>query len=71
VPEAKLIYEIDDAESVDQNLATFCETLNAVDADLAAVLQDELSNISREKNVSRKTLYDALYAATNSADETV
>lgn len=57
-------FEIDDTQTVDQNISAFTSALKTVDDALASVLSASLSKISLEIHLDQDALLDALYAAT-------
>jgi hypothetical protein len=57
-------FEIDDAQTVDQNISAFTSALETIDGALASVLSASLSKISLEIPFDQDALLDALYAAT-------
>lgn len=65
----KLTFAIDDALTVDENIASFALTLKAADAELAHVLTASLANYSNDVPVDQDTLLDALFAATAPKEE--
>ena len=56
--------EIDDTQTVDQNISAFTSALKTIDDSLASVLSTSLSEISLEIPFDQDELLDALYAAT-------
>jgi len=65
----KLTFAIDDALTVDENIAAFAENLKAADAQLANILTASLADFSDEVSVDQDALLDALYAATAPAPQ--
>jgi hypothetical protein len=61
---SKLTFVIDDALTVDENIAAFANAAKAVDPQLANVLASALADFSNEVSVDQDGLLDALYAAT-------
>jgi hypothetical protein len=57
-------FEIDDTQTVDQNISAFTSALKTIDDSLASVLSTSLSKISLEIPFDQDELLDALYAAT-------
>ena len=57
-------FEIDDTQTVDQNISAFTGALKTIDDSLAGVLSASLSKISLEIPFDQDELLDALYAAT-------
>lgn len=57
-------FEIDDTQTVDQNISAFTSELKTVDDAIARVLSASLSKISLEIPFDQGELLDALYAAT-------
>jgi len=63
-PKPKVAFSIDDALTVDENIAAFALKLKIADADLAARMTPSLTDFSNEVSVNQDTLLDTLYAAT-------
>jgi hypothetical protein len=68
-PKQKLTFAIDDALTVDENIAAFALKLQTADAQLTSTLTSSLTNFSNEVSVNQDALLDALYAATAPAPE--
>jgi len=71
MPKPKLAYAIDDALSTDDNLAALSAAAASIDANLAAVLEPQLTAWASGEVVDTNALWNALYAATaaDSAEE--
>lgn len=65
-PRRKSTFAIDDALTVDQNIAALALKLRTADAQLMSILTPSLTNFSNEVSVDQDALLDALYAATAS-----
>ncbi|MCK1568204.1 hypothetical protein IVB16_33140 [Bradyrhizobium sp. 183] len=57
-------FDIDDNQTIDQNISAFTSALKTIDDALASVLSTSLSKISLEIPSDQDELLDALYAAT-------
>ena len=68
-PRQKLTFAIDDALTVDENIAAFAEKLKTADAQLTSILTSSLIDFSNDVSVSQDALLDALYVATTPAPE--
>jgi hypothetical protein len=68
-PRQKLTFAIDDALTVDENIAAFALKLKMADARLTSILTSSLTDFSNEVSVNQDSLLDALYAATAPAPE--
>lgn len=67
----KLLYGIDDALGIDDNLTTLNAAIALTNADLAAVLEPQLTKWASGEAVDTAALWNSLYAATaaNIAEE--
>ncbi|WP_456744809.1 hypothetical protein [Bradyrhizobium sp. USDA 4354] len=59
-----IAFEIDDKNTVDQNISALAAALKRIDDPLADVLSEALEKLSLEIAVDQEALLDALYAAT-------
>lgn len=64
MPKPKLTYAIDDTLGTDDNLAALSAAAASIDADLAAVLEPQLTAWTSGGAVDTNALWNALYAAT-------
>ncbi len=64
MPKPKLVYEIDDALSVEDNLLTLGTAVDALDPALSAVLKSKLSEWAGNEAVDTDSILDALFEAT-------
>ena len=60
----KLVYEIDDALSVEDNLLALGTAVDALDPALSAVLKSKLSSWAGNEAVDTDAILDALFEAT-------
>lgn len=63
MPGGQIAVEIDDAQTVDQNIALFVEHLKTLDGPMADVLAAVLPNLSHDMEINQGEVLDALYAA--------
>ena len=63
MPGGQIALEIDDAQTVDQNIALFVEHLKTLDGPMADVLAAVLPNLSHDMEINQGEVLDALYAA--------
>jgi len=68
-PEQRLTFAIDDALTVDENIAAFALKLKMTGAQLTSILISSLVGFSNGASVNQDALLDALYAATAPAPE--
>jgi hypothetical protein len=68
-PKQKLTFAIDDALTVEENIAAFALKLKMADAQLTSILTSSLTDFSNEVSVNQDALLEALYAATAPAPE--
>lgn len=68
-PKQQLTFTIDDALTVDENIAAFALKLKMAEAQLTSILSPSLTDFSNEVSVNQDALLDALYAATAPAPE--
>lgn len=64
MPKPKLVYEIDDALSVEENLLALRTAVDALDPTLSAVLKSKLSAWAGNEAVDTDAILDALFEAT-------
>lgn len=64
MPEGQISFDIDDAQTVDQNIAIFVERLKTLDDPMADVLAAVLPNLSHDLEINQGEVLDALYTAT-------
>lgn len=64
MPRGQIAFDIDDAQTVDQNIAIFVECLKTLDDSMADVLAAVLPNLSHDVDVNQGEVLDALYTAT-------
>lgn len=63
-PRQKLAFAIDDALTVDENIAALALKLKTADAQLTGILTSSLTDFSNVVSVNQDALLDALYAVT-------
>ena len=63
MPGGQIALEIDDAQTVDQNIALFVEHLKTLDGPMGDVLAAVLPNLSHDLEINQGEVLDALYAA--------
>jgi hypothetical protein len=64
MPKGKVEFDIDDDQTVDQNIAEFTNRLATIDPALAAILGAELPALSNDMDLDQGAILNALYAAT-------
>lgn len=64
MPKPKLVYEIDDALSVEDNLLALGAAVDALDPALSAVLKSKLAAWAGGEAVDTDAILDALFEAT-------
>ena len=64
MPGGKIAFDIDDAQTVDQNMAIFVERLKTLDDPMADVLAAALPDLSHDVDVNQGEVLDARYATT-------
>ena len=64
MPKVNVAFDIDDDQTVDQNLTSFADCLATIDPALAAILEPELPRLSDDMDLDQGAIFDALYAAT-------
>lgn len=64
MPEGQISFDIDDAQTVDQNIAIFVERLKTLDDPMADALAAVLPNLSHDIEINQGEVLDALYTAT-------
>jgi hypothetical protein len=64
MPKGNVAFDIDDGQTVDQNITAFTDRLATIDPALAAILGAELVALSNDMDLDQGAILDALYAAT-------
>lgn len=64
MPKGNAAFDIDDGQTVDQNITAFTDRLATIDPALAATLGPELPGLSNDMDLDQGAILDALYAAT-------
>lgn len=64
IPKQDVSFDIDDALTVDQNIAAFVTKLDTIDVALAGILSNALPDLSNEIPIDQGALLDSLFAAT-------
>lgn len=70
MPKQDVSFDIDDALTVDQNIAAFVAKVDIIDVSLAGILSAALPALSNEIPIDQGALLDSLFAATAPAPET-
>jgi hypothetical protein len=64
MPKGNVTFDIDDGQTVDQNITAFTDRLATIDPALSAILGAQLVALSNDMDLDQGAILDALYAAT-------